>query len=147
MSPVRCNDVPEDGVMKENMRESKFGTLLFADDDPFLRGIVRDILVMSGYTVVEAVNGEDAIGKFVKHKDRITLLILDVNMPGKNGREAFEEIRKMKPCIKALFISGYARDIVLDKWAHKETVDYLSKPFMPDELLWKIREVLDKRVM
>jgi two-component system, cell cycle sensor histidine kinase and response regulator CckA len=122
----------------------KAGTLLFADDDPGIRMLIREILVMSGYAVVEAVNGEDAIGKFVEHQDRIALLIFDVVMPGKNGREAYEEIQKIKPYIKVLFISGYTRDTVLDKWVHEGTVDYLSKPFMPNELLQKIGEVLNQ---
>lgn len=120
-------------------------TVLLADDNPEIRSIIGDILSISGYIVIEAVDGKDGIEKFVEHQDKIALLVLDMVMPRKNGREAYEEIRRIKPDIKALFISGYARDVILDEWAHRDvTVEYLAKPFFPKELLQKIRKILDK---
>lgn len=119
-------------------------TVLLADDNSDVRNIIRDILGMAGYIVIEAVDGKDGIERFVQHQDEIALLVLDMVMPGKNGREAYEEIRKIKPGIKVLFISGYARDVILDEWAyHDVMVEYLPKPFFPKELLHKIRKILD----
>jgi two-component system cell cycle sensor histidine kinase/response regulator CckA len=119
-------------------------TVLLADDDPCVRTITRDILDMSGYTVIEAVDGKDGLERFIEHQDRVTILVFDVDMPGKNGRKAYEEIREIRPDIKVLFISGSTREAVLDGWDRSIKIEYLAKPFLPKELLQKIREILDK---
>jgi CheY-like chemotaxis protein len=92
---------------------------------------------------IEAVDGQDAIEKFELHHD-IDLSILDSVMPRKNGREAFEKIRAINPRIKVLFISGYTRDIVLDKGIKDREFDFIPKPLMLDRFLQKIREILDR---
>jgi PAS domain S-box-containing protein len=119
-------------------------TILLAEDNPDVRMIAGSILSGAGYTVIEAEDGQDAVEKFGEHLDRIDSLLLDVVMPRKNGKEAYEEIRRMKPEMKALFMSGYTRDVVLDKGIHEETLDYVSKPLSPQLLLQKVREVLDR---
>jgi two-component system, cell cycle sensor histidine kinase and response regulator CckA len=119
-------------------------TILFAEDNPDIRVIAEEILRMVGYTVIEAEDGEDAVAKFVEHRDAIDILVFDVVMPRKNGKEAYDEIRAMGGNIKALFMSGYAGDVVLDKGIHENVFDYISKPLSPDKLLKKVREVLDK---
>jgi two-component system, cell cycle sensor histidine kinase and response regulator CckA len=106
-------------------------TLLLAEDDPYVREIAGEILRTWGYTVVEAKDGEDAIRKYVEHSNKIDLLVLDVVMPGKNGKEAYEEIRKINPSIRALFMSGYTGDIVLDRGVKDTTVDYAQNPSQP----------------
>jgi two-component system, cell cycle sensor histidine kinase and response regulator CckA len=97
-----------------------------------------------GYNVLEAIDGEDAIQKFMEHKDLIDLLILDVVMPKKNGKEVYIHLRVIKPNIKALFTSGYTGDVVIDKGIYDDTVDFISEPLSPNGLLLKAREVLDK---
>ena len=119
-------------------------TVLIAEDNREVLDLAREILTISGYRVIEATDGEDALQMFMKYKDSISLVILDVVMPKKNGKEVFEEIRKVKPEIKTLFTSGYTGDIVLDKGIHDEEVDFLSKPLMPNDLLRKVREMLDR---
>ncbi|OPY74669.1 MAG: Blue-light-activated protein [Syntrophorhabdus sp. PtaU1.Bin058] len=99
---------------------------------------------MWGYTVIEAVDGEDAVRRFMEYKDAVDLTILDVVMPKKNGKEVYEEIQKAHPAIKVLFTSGYTGDVILDKGIHDDTIDFISKPLLPDELLLKVRTVLDK---
>ena len=137
------NEFREDKSVSQDMQK-RTGTLLFADDDPDIRAVIKEILGISGYTVIEAIDGEDGIKKFMKYQDKIGLLVLDVVMPRKNGREAYEEIRKIKSDIKVIFISGCTRDMALDNWVYNGAVDFLSKPFLPGELLQKIREVLNK---
>jgi PAS domain S-box-containing protein len=122
-------------------------TILIAEDDPTVRNLIKEILSMWGYTVIEAVDGEDAIRRFMKNKDVIALMILDVVMPKKNGKEAYEEIRKANPDINVIFISGYTGDVVLDKGIHDDTVDFIKKPLLPEELLLKVRAALDKQVL
>jgi CheY-like chemotaxis protein len=85
----------------------------------------------------------DAVEQFRK-ADKIDLLILDTVMPKKNGREAYDEIIRIKADVKVLFMSGYTRDVVLDKGIEGEKFDFISKPATPEALLRKVREVLDK---
>jgi Signal transduction histidine kinase regulating C4-dicarboxylate transport system len=117
-------------------------TILVADDDPAVASLVKRILEEFGYKVLEARDGEDAIEQFLKHKDDIHLLLLDVIMPKKNGKEAYDAIRKIKPEIKAIFISGYSAEII-DEQAILEGLNFIGKPVSPEELLFSVREVLD----
>jgi PAS domain S-box-containing protein len=118
-------------------------TVLIAEDDEGVRQIMREALEDYGYMTIEAVDGQDAMEKFELHHD-IDLVILDSVMPRKNGREAFEKIRAINPRIKVLFISGYTRDIVLDKGIKDREFDFIPKPLMLDRFLQKIREILDR---
>jgi CheY-like chemotaxis protein len=117
-------------------------TVLLAEDDTSVRNMVTTILTVSGYTVVEAEDGEDALTKFRQHADAIDLVILDVVMPRKNGREVCEWIRERKPTVKFLFTSGYTKNIIDEKGFSEEGVDFIAKPSHPHELLQKIRHVL-----
>ncbi len=119
-------------------------TVLIAEDDEPLRRLASSVLREFGYGVIEAIDGEDALEKLREEKDRVQLLLLDVIMPKKNGREVYEEARLLKPGIKVLFASGYTADIVNKKGILDEGQDFVSKPVSPGELLKKIREVLDK---
>jgi two-component system, cell cycle sensor histidine kinase and response regulator CckA len=117
-------------------------TILLVEDDGDLRQLLQEVLESGGYGVIEAVDGEDGIARFIEHKEDIHLVLSDVMMPGKNGKEAFDRMREIRDNIRVLFISGYpaaATREILD-----EELDYLSKPVFPRELLLKIREVLDK---
>jgi PAS domain S-box-containing protein len=118
-------------------------TLLFAEDDKEVRVFTREILVEYGYVVIEASDGEDAINKFMENKDSIQLLLLDVIMPKKNGKEVYEEIKKVKPDIKTLFMSGYTADVIHKKGIIEEGLDLLLKPVSPTVLLKKVRDILD----
>jgi nitrogen-specific signal transduction histidine kinase/CheY-like chemotaxis protein len=119
-------------------------TVLIAEDNEAVRGLISTILIEHGYTTIEAIDGPDAIEKFRK-ADRIDLLIFDSVMPKKNGRETYNEICEMKPDIKAIFTSGYTRDVFLDKGIEDEKFNFLQKPISPSSLLQKVREVLDGR--
>lgn len=119
-------------------------TILLAEDDLELRGITRSILEEFGYKVIEAVNGEDAIKRFIENKGGIELLLLDGVMPKKNGVEVYEEIRKIKPDMKALLLSGYTGDFLHDKGIIEGGLNFISKPVSPQELMKKIREVIDE---
>jgi DNA-binding response OmpR family regulator len=82
---------------------------------------------------------------FVQNKDKIDLVLLDVVMPRRNGREAYEEMQWAKPFTPAIFISGYTADILSDKGMYGSEFDFISKPTPPGELLRKVREVLDRQ--
>lgn len=118
-------------------------TILLAEDEPMLRDIAKLTLEKSGYLVVTAKDGRDAVEKFLANSDRIRLLLLDFIMPRMNGTAAYKEIKKICPDITALFISGYPEDYLNDKGVEIESFNFILKPFTPGMLLKKVREVLD----
>jgi len=118
-------------------------TILIAEDDPTVRNLTRQLLNEFGYSVIEAVDGEDAVSKFKENQDRIKLLLLDVIMPKRNGKEVYEEIKAIRPDVKTIFVSGYAMDLMQDKGVDDGSA-FLQKPVQPKNLLIKIRDVLDR---
>jgi two-component system, cell cycle sensor histidine kinase and response regulator CckA len=126
-------------------QELKRGTevILVAEDDQGVRKLITEILGRYGYATIEARDGEEALRIFNENK-QIDLIVMDVIMPGIKGGEVFEEIRKTDPAVKILFMSGYARDVVIDKGVEGALVDFVRKPIMPREFLLKVREVLDR---
>lgn len=116
-------------------------TILFAEDEEKFRKLTRQMLESSGYNVIEAVDGADAVNKFKENND-IDLLLFDIIMPRMSGKEAYEKIRKIRPDVKALFISGYPDDFIDKYGVFKEGMNFISKPVPPSALLRKIREVL-----
>jgi CheY-like chemotaxis protein len=119
-------------------------TILIGEDDTHVRALLKEVLSNAGYRVIEAVDGNNAVEVFDKNKDNINLLILDVIMPKKNGKEVYSEIKKVKSDIKVIFVSGYSADIIHKKGILEVGLNFLSKPVLPNELLIKVRDVLDK---
>ncbi len=119
-------------------------TVLVAEDDEEVRTLVKNILTEFGYTVIEAADGDDAVQQFMKHRETIQLLIIDVIMPKVSGKEVYTRIGQMRPGIKALFTSGYTADIVHKKGILEEGTDFITKPIIPQELLMKVRDILNR---
>jgi len=119
-------------------------TILVAEDDALVRKFMREVLEGAGYTVIEVKDGEDAIDVFIENKDRIQLLILDVIMPKKNGKEVYDTLKGSFPLIKAIFTSGYSADILYKKGIISEGPEVILKPISSNNLLRKIRDLLDK---
>jgi two-component system cell cycle sensor histidine kinase/response regulator CckA len=119
-------------------------TILIVEDNPDVRGLVTEILQEHGYTTLEAADGEDAIRIFMENNDKIGLVIIDVVLPKKNGREVYEEIIKANPNVKTLFTSGHTDDIILEKGIEDGSFEFIAKPLLPDDLLLKVRQVLDR---
>jgi len=117
--------------------------ILVVEDDPDVRKMLTRVLGSGGYATLEAADGDDALRVVEEHGQGIDLIILDVVMPGKNGREVFEEIARIDPGAKVIFMSGYTGDIVIDKGVRHEGTDLLQKPLSVEKLLAKVREVLD----
>ena len=126
--------------MNEESKKAK--TILVADDDIVFRELIKTQLERAGYIVVEAIDGTDAIKKFVDHKDRIELLIIDVIMPKMHGKEVYESIKKMRPGIRAIFISGYEADFINKKIESEEKMHLILKPNLPKLLLPTVQEIL-----
>lgn len=135
--------LPGEAVQEEIGDAQGGDSILLAEDDETTRMLGRDILEEFGYSVIEAVDGEDALEKFREQSGRISLVILDAITPKMNGREVYDAMRRIAPNVRVLFCSGYARDVVVSQGGLEEGMDYLRKPFTPKELLIKIREVLN----
>jgi len=118
-------------------------TILIAEDNENVRALFSTILQHHGYRVIKAVDGDDAIIKFRENKDQVRLALLDGIMPGKNGKEVYEDIRAINPSLKAIFVSGYAEDIISKEGLLEQGVNFIQKPVTPLALLKKVREVLD----
>ena len=128
----------------ETLPRGKGETILIAEDEPQVRGSMRLILQENGYKIVEAENGEDAVIKLKENRGDVSLVLLDVIMPVKNGREAYEEIKDIEPELKTIFMSGYTDDIISRKGILEEGFELISKPINPATLMRKIRDVLDR---
>jgi len=119
-------------------------TILVAEDDPTVRSLVASILEGHGYRTVLAEDGEDAIAKFRDNLERVDLVLMDVIMPRRNGKEAFEEIKRLRPGTKALFTSGYTADFIESRGVSEEGIELIMKPVHPMEVLRRVREMLDR---
>jgi PAS domain S-box-containing protein len=118
-------------------------TIIIAEDEPQVREIMMSILKDNGYKIIVVENGEDAVRQFRENRGAVSLVLLDVIMPVKNGRQAYEEIKCIAPGIKTIFMSGYNDDIISKKWILQEGLTFISKPINPGTLTRKIREVLN----
>jgi len=119
-------------------------TILLAEDDAEVRKLTTAFLKDFGYTIIEAEDGAGAVRLFVEHQDAINLLLLDAVLPGKDGKEAYDEIRNIRPGIKALFMSGYSVSTLTEKGIFGDGFEFILKPVSPAVLMKKVREVLDK---
>jgi PAS domain S-box-containing protein len=119
-------------------------TILIGEDDAGVRELTRMILEQSGYTVIEACDGEDALVKYGQNKGAVSLIILDIIMPKRGGKSVADEIARENPLSRVLFVSGYTANIIRQNGILEEGLNFISKPFSPQELLNKVREVLDQ---
>ena len=118
-------------------------TILLAEDEDSLRDLMRIILESFGYTVLAAADGEEAVRMFLENRDRVRLVILDLIMPKKSGKDAADEISRVQPGIRTLFMSGYSEDMMMKQGAIEERFVFIQKPVSPKTLLTKVRELLD----
>ncbi len=121
-------------------------TILLAEDVKEIRDLLKTFLTKFGYNVITARDGEQAVALFNKNKEIIDLLVFDVVMPKKSGKEAYKEILKIKQHVKVIFMSGYSPDTLSDRGILSGDVTFLPKPVMPHAILRKIREILDSKV-
>jgi CheY-like chemotaxis protein len=118
-------------------------TILLTEDAPALRGMARQILERYGYTVLEAPDGKEALSLARSLNGPIHLLLTDVVMPGMSGRELAERFTAHRSGVKVLYMSGYTDDAVVRHGVLRPGIAYLQKPFTPESLAHKVREVLD----
>jgi PAS domain S-box-containing protein len=124
------------------LMEKASGTIMIVEDDECTRVMLEDLLIRAGYTVIAAVDGQDAVEKFAARKDDIQLVISDVIMPRKNGREACDEIKLMSGKTKVIYVSGHTYSVIEREGELGADAEVIMKPIMPFELLGRIRELM-----
>ena len=122
------------------MPETPLETILLVEDEPAVRQLFAQALTRAGYFVYEARNGQEAMKIFDQHGDSIDMLLTDMRRPYMGGAELAHSLRGRRRTLKLLCISGYPG-------ADHDNVgaDFLAKPFSRDDLLAKVREVLDRK--
>ena len=118
-------------------------TILLVEDEESVRGLVSSVLRSHGYRVLEAADGMAALNTAEQCPGPIALVVTDVVMPHMNGRIVVERLRAARPGTKALFISGYTEDDVLRCGLSEDHSAFLAKPFSPNDLVKKVRLVID----
>jgi signal transduction histidine kinase len=117
--------------------------VLLAEDEPTVRRLLRRVLDESGYKVLEASNGADALERAEAYEGILHLVITDVIMPQMGGAELVERMKDVHPEAKVLYVSGYADDALGERGVVPGNEAFLAKPFTPEALARKVREILD----
>ena len=141
----QCNEIIEE---KESLKtfDKKVipnKTILIVEDQADVRELITQVLKQNGYNIIEASDGEDALEKCKKYKKDIHLLITDVIMPNMNGLELREQIVVRYPEIKVIFMSGYADNVIAEMGILDIDEIFIEKPFLPSDLMSKIREIFN----
>lgn len=117
-------------------------TILLVEDDDAVRAVTRRALTRFGYSVLPACGGDEALALAREFPDEIDLLLTDIMMPGKNGVEVAEEVVEVRPDIRVFYMSGYADQDLVRQGLLKPGTRFLQKPFTPQELAERVREIL-----
>ena len=118
-------------------------TVLLVEDEKAVRDLSARVLSQQGYQVLEGINGKDAMNLAEKNKDKdIRLLFTDIVMPEMGGKELADSLKSLFPKIKVLFTSGYSDRDVVSRGLLERNAAFIQKPFSPQILLEKVREVL-----
>jgi two-component system, cell cycle sensor histidine kinase and response regulator CckA len=119
-------------------------TILLVDDDKRIRDIAQEMIKMGGYKVIEASSGEEALETYAAHRDEVSLVILDLIMPGMGGKRCLEELLRIDPDSKVLFASGYSSNGLIVDETGTGARGFVRKPYDAKEILTAIRGVLDE---
>ncbi|HQO08806.1 MAG TPA: response regulator [Clostridiales bacterium] len=131
-------------VKKENENIIKgSGTILVIDDEPVLRELARAMLNQAGYNVILAEDGIEGIEKYKTNIKAIDLVLLDMMMPNKNGKETFEEIYSINGSVKVVVTSGFTQDSRVEEVLKAGAKDFIQKPYTISGLTKKVYEVLN----
>ncbi len=120
-------------------------TVLIAEDDEVVRNLLCRTLGGCGYNVLSATDGRDALTLCQQHQGPIDLLVADVVMPQMSGVKLASQLRKLKPTLRVLYVSGYADEAIVRHGVSVAEENFLRKPCLPNEFADKVRETLDRR--
>jgi CheY-like chemotaxis protein len=127
----------------QNGRAGKSETVLVVDDEKLLRAMLQDILETSGYRVLEAGTGEEALEIYNNHKDEIGVIILDIIMPGMGGARALERLKQINPDLRCIVSSGYGVETLDDGLLNGKHIRFVGKPYKSSSVVSTVREMLE----
>jgi two-component system NtrC family sensor kinase len=138
-------DVPADTkvVAARGIIRGGSETILLAEDNESVRHLAEHTLISNGYRVLIACDGQEAVDIFRRHGKEIAIVVLDMVMPNKGGKQAYDEMIATIPGLKAIFMSGYSANAIHDSFVLHPGIPFLQKPFGPSDLARMVREVLD----
>jgi two-component system cell cycle sensor histidine kinase/response regulator CckA len=126
-----------------HLRRRQGGTVLVVEDDPGVRRMTEEVLTAEGYHVLAAENGRDALKFCEQHKGTIDLLLTDVVLPGISAAELVNQCAAENPGMRVVYMSGYTEETVIRRGIVEKNVEFLQKPFGPDELTRKVGTTLE----
>ncbi|MEN6507598.1 MAG: response regulator [Smithella sp.] len=135
---TECTEYPDDSLATGNE------TILLVDDEQVIIDVARDMLEMLGYRVIVAQDGQHAVDIYTEQKDEITLVILDMVMPGLSGADVFQALKAINPKVKVILASGYIMSRQIAAVMAQGCRAFMSKPYRLEDLAEKIREIIDK---
>ncbi len=142
---VEKNVTPLQGEVRWAAAPQGSETLLLVEDEDSVRGLARRILEGRGYRVLEAEDAQQALEVADAFAEPIHLLLTDLVMPGLSGRELAERLQPERPDMKVLYMSGYSDHAVLRDQTLNSGANFLHKPFTPESLASRVRDILDAR--
>ncbi|MGE0085411.1 MAG: PAS domain S-box protein [Desulfococcaceae bacterium] len=146
--PARTQTVcAEPGEPPENIKPADSGVILLAEDEEAVRDMLIQTLKKNGYSVIPAQDGNEAIRLYQEHKHRIDIALLDLVMPGTGGLEVLEKIKSADPGLPVILMTGYSRNMLEKETDLLIRCEMIQKPYRSNELLVKIRAMLEKRSM
>jgi two-component system cell cycle sensor histidine kinase/response regulator CckA len=138
----------EEKVMREKKPTERLmkgeETILLVDDEAMILDVGRQMLEKMGYKVITADSGKTALDIYRKKRDDISLVILDIIMPGMGGGETYDKMKKVNPDVRVLLSSGYSIDGEATEILKRGCNGFIQKPFSVSGLSLKLREILDK---
>ena len=123
--------------------QAESGTVLVIEDEEMLRLAVAKVLRKRGFTVIEAAYGNAGVDLFLANRSRIDVVLLDLTLPGKMGAAVLDELQRIQPEVRVIFMSGYTDSFIAGHGVLQEGTNLLHKPFTEEVLINKVREVLD----
>lgn len=134
---------PDQAAVAQDLEGAE--TILLVEDEARVRKLILDVLASRGYHVLEATRGEEALRLCDLHNGEIHLSVVDVVMPEMSGPDLVRRIALRRPGMRVLYISGYTDEAIIHHGVLNSGAAFLQKPFVPDALVRKVREVLDSR--
>ncbi len=145
--PVNLEELEPFEINQEMLADAEGGaeTILLVEDEEMIRSLAKLVLQGKGYNVFTAGDGEEAVLMFKRHQNDIALVLSDLGLPKLNGFGVFEQVTRMKPTVKFIIASGYIDPSDKAAILNSGAKAFIQKPYVPDEMLRKIREVLDEK--
>jgi two-component system cell cycle sensor histidine kinase/response regulator CckA len=119
-------------------------TILVVDDEAVIRNLAKNILTREGFEVMVAEGGRQACEVFEKQKEKIDLVILDLIMPGMDGKETYRRIAEVSPDVPVIFVTGYTANMPSPETLSEGKTGFVQKPYDIDALIKEVERVLDR---